>query len=177
MVVRFKLFRKKFPLYRLGFFQFMVRGPPVVFEICLYGPSRNTEENSKFKWIAYHTITENPRVMEMAHANYYLSLFLQVGYWHFIKCIRPTLPINKLPTLLSATKEGFKALWTCIFSPSFPCTSDAAPVTQPGTTRIHNRGPEDQSTETFNVYMTFLIVLRKPSNSACIDTILNQNFP
>ena len=53
-----------------------------------------------------------------------------------------TLPIYRLPTLLSVTKEGLNVLWTWCFSPSFPCTSSAEPVTQPGTTRIHNRGPK-----------------------------------
>ena len=53
-----------------------------------------------------------------------------------------TLPIYRLPTLLSATKEGFKALQTWRFSPSFPCTSYAAPAIYPVTTRIHNRGPK-----------------------------------
>ena len=41
------------------------------------------------------------------------------------------------------------------FSPSFPCTSGTVPVTQPGTTPIHNRGPK---------YRTF----------SCIFDILNS---
>ena len=60
-------------------------------------------------------------------------------YWHFIKCI--TLPIYRLPTLLQQQKEGFKAILTWFFSPSFPCTSGAPPVTQSGTTLKDNRGP------------------------------------
>ena len=67
-----------------------------------------------------------------------------------------TLPIYRLPTLLLATKEGFKSLraWC------FPCTSGAAPVIQPGT---HKFITEDQSTEPFDVFMTFLRVLQTPS--------------
>ena len=67
-----------------------------------------------------------------------LSLFSQ--YWHFMKF--NSLPIYRHPTLLSATKEGFGALSVWCFSPSFPCTSGSAPVTQPETTWIHNRGPK-----------------------------------
>ena len=75
----------------------------------------------------------------------------------FIKFI--SLPIYRLPTLLSATKEGFNTPWTWCF----PCTSDAAPVTQPGTTRIHNRGPKYyNNTEPFHV-LTTLIVLSSPN--------------
>ena len=89
----------------------------------------------------------------MTHGNR-LSLFSQ--YWYFMKFI--TLPIYRLPTLLTATKEGFKALWTWCFSPSFICPSGAAPVTQPGTTQFLT---EDQSTEPFHVclFIPFLIVL------------------
>ena len=43
------------------------------------------------------------------------------------------------PTLLSATNEGFKLLWTWCFSPTFLFTCGTAPVTQPGTTWIHKR--------------------------------------
>jgi hypothetical protein len=130
-------------------------GPQVVLEICPWGPTKQTEEKIQFKWIAYHTITENLRVwkLHMAIAFHFFS-----QYWHFIKFI--TLPNYRLPTLLSATKEGFKALWPWCFLPPFPCTSGAAPVTQPGTTRV------DQSTETsFHVFMTILIVLHAPSLS------------
>ena len=67
-----------------------------------------------------------------------LSLFSQ--YWHFMKFI--TLHIYRLPTLLSGTKEVFEALSMWCFSPSFPYTSGDAPVTQPETIRIHNKGPE-----------------------------------
>ena len=91
------------------------------------------KEKWNFKWIA---IGENLS-LEITHGNH-LALFFQ--YWHFMKFI--TLPIYQLPTLLSPTKEGFKPLLTCSFSQSFPSTSGATPVTQPGTTRIHNRGPK-----------------------------------
>ena len=115
----------------------MVRGPPVVLEICPCGPSKFTEEKLKFKWIAYHTIAENLRVWKWHMA---ISFHFFSQYWHFMKFI--TLPIYCLPTLLSATKQGFKTLYTWCFSPCLPCTSCAALVTQPGTTRIHNRGPK-----------------------------------
>ena len=64
------------------------------------------------------------------------------------------------PTLLSETKEGFKALWTWCFSSSFLCTSVAAPITR--------QGPpvfviEDQSIEPLHVFKTVLIVLLTPS--------------
>ena len=118
----------------------MVRGPPVVLEISPCGPSKNTEEKFKFKRIAYHTIPENIRVWKW-HMAIAFHFFFQ--YWLFIKLI--TLPIYRLPTLLSGTNEGFKTRWRWCFSPSFPCTSGATPVTQPGTTRIHNRGPKYQT--------------------------------
>ena len=81
-------------------------------------------------------------------------------YWHFMNFI--TLPIYRLLTLLSATKWGFKELWTWCFSPYFPCTSGTAPVTQPGTTVIHNRAPK-YGTFSCSLLMTFLIVLPTPS--------------
>jgi hypothetical protein len=130
----------------------MVHGPQVVLEVCPCGPSKKTEQKMKFKWIAYHTVAENLRIWKL-HMAIFFHFFSQ--YWHFIKFI--TLPAYRLPTLVSATKEGFKALWPWCFSPSFPCTSGAAPVTQPGTTRIHNGGPS------FHVFMTSLIVLQTPS--------------
>ena len=124
----------------------MVSGPPVVLEICPCGPSNYAEQKFKFKWIAYHTILENLRIWKrhMAIAFHFFS-----QYWKFIKFI--TLPIYRFPTLLSATKEAFKALWTWYF----PCTSGAAPVTQSGTTRIHNREPKYR---TFHVFITYLIL-------------------
>ena len=88
--------------------------------------------------------------LEMTQGNR-LSLFSQ--YWHSMKFI--TLPIYRIPTLFSTTKVEFKTLWTWCFSPSFLCTSGDAPVSQPGTTRIHNRGPK---------YRTF----------SCIYDILNS---
>ena len=67
-----------------------------------------------------------------------------------------TLPVYQLPTLLSATKEGFEALWTWYF----PCTFGAAPVTQPGTTWIQNWGPKYR---TFSCIYDILNVLLTPS--------------
>ena len=72
--------------------------------------------------------------LEMTHGNH-LSLFLPV--LTFNEIYYPThLPISTLP---SATNEGCKALWTRCFSPSFPNTSGASPVTQSRTTQIHKR--------------------------------------
>ena len=88
--------------------------------------------------------------LEMTQGNY-LSLFVSV------------LTFNEIyypPTLLSVTKEWFKALWTWCFSPSYPCTSGAASVTQSGTIWVHNTGPKYRN---FYVIMTFLIVLPTPS--------------
>ena len=130
----------------------MVRGPPVVLDICLCGPSKKVR---KIKRIAYHTIAENLRVWKW-HTAIVFHFFSQ--YWHFMKF--PTLPIYRLPTLLSTKNEEFKALWTKCFSPSFPCTSCAAPVTQPVNTRIYNRG---QNTKPFHVFMTNLIGLPIPN--------------
>ena len=88
----------------------------------LWSLKKKTEEKIKFKWIAFHAITENLRVWNwhMAIAFHFFS-----EYWYFMKFITPS--IYRLHTLLSATKEGFKAL-------CFPCISHAAPVTQ----TIHN---------------------------------------
>ena len=116
--------------------QTMVRGPPVFLEICPCGPKKNTEEKFKFKWSAYHSTAENLRVWKWHMATHFHIFSL---YWYFMKF--NSLSIYRFPTLLSAIKEGFKVLWTWCFSPFFPCTFGAAPVTQPGTTRIQNRGP------------------------------------
>ena len=90
-----------------------------------------------------------PQILEMTHG---IS-----QYWHFKKFI--ILPIYRLPNLLSATKEGFKALWMWCFL----CTFGAAPVTQPGTTGIHNREPKYR---TFS-YLTFLLVF--PTSSLHVE--------
>ena len=110
----------------------MVRGPPVVLEICPCGPSKKYRRKIKIQMNCWKS-----QGLEMTHGNR-LSLFSQ--YWHFMKFI--TLPIYRLPTLLSGTKEVFEALSMWCFSPSFPYTSGDAPVTQPETIRIHNKGPE-----------------------------------
>ena len=87
-------------------------------------PFKNTEEKLKFRWIAYNTIGGNLRFWKWLMGITF-DFFSQ--NWHFMKFI--TLPFYRLPTLLSATKEGFKALWTWCFSPSFPCTFGAVPIT------------------------------------------------
>ena len=125
----------------------MVRGPHVVLKLCPCGPSGKTEEK-QMQMICISDYNWNSQSLEMTHGNRF-SLFSQ--YWHVKKFI--TLLIYRLPPLLSATKDGFKALWTWCFSPSFPCTSGDEPVTQPGTTRIYNRGPKYR---TFHIYNNFL---------------------
>ena len=70
--------------------------------------------------------------LEMARGNI-LSLFLAL--LTFYEIAYPA----RLPTS-QATKS-----WTWCFSPYFPCTSGTAPVTQPGTTRVHNTGLKYQT--------------------------------
>ena len=84
--------------------QTMVRGPPVVLEICPCGPSKNTEEKLKFKLIVYHTTAENLS-LEMRHGNR-LSLFLPVQT--FYEIYYP----NHLPTsqFTLSNYKGFKSL-------------------------------------------------------------------
>ena len=72
-----------------------------------------------------------------------------------------TLPIYRLPTLLSATKEGFKALpYEGGVVTMFFLYIGTAPVTQPGNARTHNRGPKYR---TFSCIYDILIVLPTPS--------------
>jgi hypothetical protein len=71
--------------------------------------------------------------LEITHGNH-LSLLPVLTFYEIYDP-------SRLPTVLSATKEGFKALWPWCFSQSFPCTSGTTPVTQPGTAQIHNSGP------------------------------------
>ena len=86
------------------------------------------------KWIAYHTIAKNLRVLN--------------GTWQ--------LPFNFLPVLtlyeicpstdvrICSLKQNrnSKQFWTWCFSPSFSYASGASPVTHPGITWIENRGPK-----------------------------------
>ena len=96
----------------------------------------------QMNWLSHYSWKSQSLLM--THG-FRLSFFSQ--YRHFMKFI--TLPINRLPTLLSETKQGYKTLWTWCF----PCTSGAAPVTQPWTTRIRNRGPKYR---TFSCIYDFL---------------------
>ena len=138
--------------------QTVVRGPPMVLVIYRCGPSKKYRWKIKIQINCISHYRWKSQSLEIIHGNR-ISLSLPL-YWHFMKFI--TLPIYRLPTLLLATKEGFKALWTWCFSPYFPCTSDAAPVTQPGTTRFYNCVP---NTEPFHVglFVKFLIVFPTPS--------------
>ena len=95
-----------------------VHRPLVLLEICPCGPSKNTEENLKCRSIA--------KISEFGNDTWQ-SPFTFSQYWHFMQFI--ILPIYRHPTLLSATKEGFKALRTWYFSLSFPCTVHLAPRT------------------------------------------------
>ena len=82
--------------------------------------------------------------LEMTHGNR-LSLFLT-----FYEIYYPT----RAPAF-HATKEGFKALWKWCFSPSFPWTSGAKPVTKLETTRINNRGPKYRNWVQFKALRTW----------------------
>ena len=93
--------------------------------------------------------------LEMTHDNR-LSLFSQ--YRHFMKFI--TLTIYRLSTLVSAKKESFKALLSGVSHHNLP--AHLAPRLKPSQEPPESI-TEDQSTETFHVCMTFLIVLPTPS--------------
>ncbi|KAJ4431446.1 hypothetical protein ANN_20044 [Periplaneta americana] len=60
----FAALRWTFSIESICVSQTMVRGPPVVLEVCPCGPSKKTEEKIKFNRIAYHTIAENLRGKE-----------------------------------------------------------------------------------------------------------------
>jgi hypothetical protein len=100
-VVSLKIIKRWIEIVYGSVSQTMVRGPQVVLEVFPCGPSKKTEEEIKFKWIAYHTIAENLRVWKL-HMAIVFHFFSQ--HWHFMKFI--TLPAYRLPTLLSATKVG-----------------------------------------------------------------------
>ena len=115
------------PVFRPAFRQTMVRGPPVILEICPCGPSRNTEEELKFKWIAYHYSWKSQR-LEMPHGNR-LSLSLPVPTFH------STLN-NKI---------GIKSPKNVVFLAIFSLHIWRRAYTPAGTARIHNRGPKYRS--------------------------------
>ena len=119
----------------------MVRGPPVVLEICPYSPFKKYRRKIKIQINCISHYSWKSQSFEITHGNR-LSLFLPLLI--FMKFI--TVPFYRLPTLLSATKEGFEGLWTWCFSPSFPCTSDTVPTTQTGISRVYNRGPKYRTT-------------------------------
>ena len=113
-------------------------------------------------WVSYYSWKSHR--LEMTHGNRLLLFLLPILILSYMKFI--TLPIYRLPILLSETKEGFKAPWTWCF----PCTSGAAPVTQPGTSRIRNIGPKYRN---FHVFMTLLRVLPTPSLHIVMVTYCN----
>ena len=94
----------------------------------------------KLKWIACNIII---KISEFGNDTWQ-SPFTFLPILTFIEFI--TLSIYRLPILLSATKEGFKALWTWCFLPYFTSTSIAASVTQAGPPEyiIEQRCPQEQ---------------------------------
>ena len=70
------------------------------------GPSKKYRRRIKIQmaWVSHYSWKSQS--LEITPGNR-LSLFSQ--YWHFMKFI--TLPMYRFPTLLSATMDGFKALW------------------------------------------------------------------
>ena len=92
--------------------------------------------------------------LEMTHGN-------RLTFSPNTKILWSWLPYTStnFPLYSQQQKKDLKALLMWCFS----CTSDAAPVTQPGTIRI-------RKTEPFHVFMTFLIVLPTLSLHIEMDT-------
>ena len=97
----------------------------------------------------YHTIAENLRIWKW-HMAVAFHFSPSTDVWNLLP-----YPSTDSPRYSQQQKEeGFKTLKTWCFPSSFLYTSGAAPVTQPGTTRIHNRGPK---------YRTFSYIYDIPS--------------
>ena len=129
----------------------MVRRPPVSSSSALVILHKIQKKKFNLNELRI-TLTRKSQNFETTHGKL-LSLFSS-QYWNFMKFI--TLSIYRFPILLSAKKEGFKDLWTWCF----PCTSGAAPVSQPGTTQFIT---VDQTTEPLHAFITFLIVFPTPT--------------
>ena len=110
-----------------------------------------SKKKIKFKLTACHTIAKiSEFVNDALRLPFTFSPSTDI-LWNLLPS-----PVYWLSTLLSATNGGSKALWTWCFSPPFPCTSGAAPVTQPVAPEIIT---EDKSTKPFHVFTSFIIVL------------------
>ena len=125
----------------------MARGPPIVLEIYPCGPSKNAEE--KLKWITYHTYSWKSQFGNDTRQSFFPVLTFYEIY------------LTHLPTshFTLSNKRGIQSTVDVVFS----CISGAAPLTQPGATRIHNRGPK---TRTFSCIYDFLIAFSTP----CLHT-------
>ena len=155
-------FQSSFKLYS-SVSQTKIRGPPVVLEIWPWAPSKSTE---KIK--IQVTIVENLRVWKwhMVIAFHFIS-----QYWHFMKLI--TLSIYRLQNCISEQKKRdlkhyngngqlmtngnhfhfFSQYWHFMKFMTLPIY------------RLPSQGSpefitEDQRTELFYIFMTFLIVFR-----------------
>ena len=141
----------------------MVRGPLEVLEICPCGPSKKCRR-------------KNENLVNCVSRYSWKSEFGN-NTWQSLFTFSPSTDVSwnlpyystHLPTFYSALsiKQRFKELWTWCFSPSFPLKSGTTPVTQPGTIRIHNRGPKYRTCSC--IYATFLIVL--PTLSLHIEMV------
>ena len=109
--------------------QWSLRSVPVVLKI--YRRKNKIQKNYYVSHCSWKS-----QSLEMTHGNRFSLFLLVLTFYEIYYPIH--LPISNSTF---SNKRGFKALWTWCFC-HFPCTSGAASVTQPGTNRIHNRGPE-----------------------------------
>ena len=118
----------------------------------------------KLKWIAYCTIAENLRVWRwhMAIAFYFFSQYSHL--WNLLP-----LPIYRFPTLLSATKEGFKHYERERGVSRHLFSDHLAPRLSPSQ-GLPEFKTDDQNTGPFHVSMTSLIVL--PTSSLHIEMLM-----
>ena len=80
----------------------------------------------KFKWIAHHTIAENLKVRKWHMA---IAFHFSSQCWHFTIFIN--IHIYRVPTLLSATKEGFKTQSVLHKGRSFTASAETKTVVLP----------------------------------------------
>ena len=134
----------------------MVRGPPVVFEVCPCSPSKHTKVKIKLKWITYHTIAESLRVWK-----WHMAIAVHCSPSTDISLNLIPYPSTDFPLYSHQQKRGLSAMNVVFLAIiSLHICRCVASVSQPMTTRIHNRGPNYWN---FHVFMTLLIVLPNPS--------------
>ena len=140
----------------------MVRRPPVVLAIYSCGPSKQTEEKIKFKWIAYRTIAENLRVWKwhMIIA-FYFTTSTDI-LWNVLP-----YPSTNFSLYSQQQKRNLKHYERGVCRHLFPAYLAPGSDTPEFIT-------EDKSTESFNVFTTFLIVLSTPSLHIEIVTYTNN---